>query len=133
MQKRRHYATLTEWTCYTTLTLGFKGAIQHMGDPCAGQTGFVAKAGPDSEVLLEVWGRSRMLKQLKVPKKLHGAVYNDGWFGSGASWSKDEDLLAYVAEVRLMHCAGQEGTTDSQPQSLHPGNKTSLAGRNKLT
>ena len=55
-------------------------------------------ADPDS-LIVEVWGRSRVLKQLKVPKKLHGPVYADGWFGSGASWSQDESLLAYVAEV----------------------------------
>lgn len=66
----------------------------------AGQKGFIAKPGTDAESLtIEVWGRSRLLKQLKVPKKLHGPVYNDGWFGSGASWSLDEHLLAYVAEV----------------------------------
>lgn len=36
---------------------------------------------------------------LQVPKALHGSIYNDGWFGSGAAWSPDESRLAYVAEV----------------------------------
>jgi acylaminoacyl-peptidase len=39
--------------------------------------------------------------EMQVPKTLHGSVYNDGWFGSGAAWSPDEDRLAYVAEVRV--------------------------------
>lgn len=33
--------------------------------------------------VLEVWDRCRLLKELHVPKALHGAVYNDGWFGMG--------------------------------------------------
>lgn len=39
----------------------------------------------DSSAVLELWDRSRLVKELHVPKSLHGAVYNDGWFGSGAS------------------------------------------------
>jgi acylaminoacyl-peptidase len=49
--------------------------------------------------ILEVWDRSRLLKELHVPAAMHGAVYNDGWFGSGAAWSPDERLVAYVAEA----------------------------------
>ncbi len=48
---------------------------------------------------LEVWMGNRVTKELIVPKKQHGGVYNDGWFGSGAAWSPDESRLAYVAEV----------------------------------
>ena len=33
--------------------------------------------------VLEVWDRCRLLKELHVPKALHGAIYNDGWFGTG--------------------------------------------------
>ncbi len=44
---------------------------------------------------------NRVTKELLVPKKQHGGVYNDGWFGSGAAWSPDESRLAYVAEVSL--------------------------------
>ena len=35
--------------------------------------------------VLEVWDRSRCLSELHVPKSLHGGVFNDGWFGTGAS------------------------------------------------
>ena len=42
---------------------------------------------------------NRVTKELFVPKKQHGGVYNDGWFGNGAAWSPDESRLAYVAEV----------------------------------
>ena len=41
----------------------------------------------------------RVSKEMVVPKKVHGGVYNDGWFGSGAAWSSDESRVAYVAEV----------------------------------
>ncbi len=44
---------------------------------------------------------NRVTKELIVPKKQHGGVYNDGWFGGGAAWSPDESRLAYVAEVSL--------------------------------
>ena len=44
---------------------------------------------------------NRVTKELLVPKKQHGGVYNDGWFGSDAAWSPDESRLAYVAEVSL--------------------------------
>ena len=50
---------------------------------------------------LEIWMGNRVVKELVVPKKQHGGVYNDGWFGSGAAWSPDESRLAYVAEVSL--------------------------------
>ncbi|KAL4858184.1 Acylamino-acid-releasing enzyme 1 [Chlorella vulgaris] len=53
----------------------------------------------DSSAVLELWDRSRLVKELHVPKSLHGAVYNDGWFGSGAAWSPDEQQVAYVAEA----------------------------------
>ena len=42
---------------------------------------------------------NRVAKEMVVPKKLHGSVYNDGWFGSGAAWTSDESRIAYVAEV----------------------------------
>lgn len=55
----------------------------------------------DTAAVLEVWGRSGgVLAELHVPKALHGAVYNDGWFGSGLAWAPDESRVAYVAEVR---------------------------------
>ena len=53
----------------------------------------------EASAVLEVWGRGSLLKELHVPKGLHGPIYNDGWFGSGAAWSPNETKLAYVAEV----------------------------------
>lgn len=44
---------------------------------------------------------NRVIKEMVVPKKVHGGVYNDGWFGSGAAWSSDESRIAYVAQVTL--------------------------------
>ena len=52
---------------------------------------------------LELWVGNRVTTELVVPKKQHGSVYNDGWFGSGAAWSPDESRLAYVAEVTAYH------------------------------
>ncbi len=54
----------------------------------------------ETAAVLEIWGRGSLLKEIHVPKALHGGVYNDGWFGAGAAWSPDETRLAYVAEVR---------------------------------
>lgn len=67
---------------------------------CAGAKTLVVRAGAgEASAVLEVWGRGRLLQELHVPKGLHGALYNDGWFGAGAAWSPDESKLAYVAEV----------------------------------
>lgn len=41
-------------------------------------------ASPTPHAVLELWDRSRLLAELHVPKSLHGSVYNDGWFGTGA-------------------------------------------------
>lgn len=58
------------------------------------------RVGKESEgTILEVWEGSRLLKEVAVPDKLHGKVYNDNWFGTGAAWDKDERCVAYVAEV----------------------------------
>eukprot|EP00884_Botryococcus_braunii_P019747 jgi/Botrbrau1/6456/Bobra.0034s0031.1 len=58
-----------------------------------------AGSGETEAAILEVWGASRLLKELRVPKTLHGSIFNDGWFGKGACWSPDESKLAYTAEV----------------------------------
>lgn len=70
------------------------------GSHCTGQKGLVARAGSEgNSASLEIWGHGRVLKQLNVPKALHGPLYNDGWFASGAAWSPDEHRVAYCAEV----------------------------------
>lgn len=45
----------------------------------------------------EIWGSSRVEKEIYVPRCTHGPVYTDGWF-EGISWNCDETLIAYVAE-----------------------------------
>lgn len=58
------------------------------------------RAGKEgTSVILEIWGRHTIDKELHIPTKLHGSVFNDGWFSNGASWSSDELRIAYVAEV----------------------------------
>ena len=67
-----------------------------------GKRGLVTRAGTeDNSSLLEIWGHGRLLKQLNVPKSLHGSIYNDSWFGTGGgAWSPDESRFVYVAEVK---------------------------------
>ena len=65
----------------------------------AGKLSLVTKTS-DNGVLLEVWGQQRLLRELLVPKGLHGPIVNDNWFSRGAAWSPDESKIAYVAEVR---------------------------------
>lgn len=50
-------------------------------------------------MVLELWSGSRITAEVQVPKDLHGKIYNDNWFGTGASWNADETRIAYVAEV----------------------------------
>lgn len=49
--------------------------------------------------MIEVWSGSRIVKELQIPKDLHGSVYNDNWFSQEPAWSPDEQHIAYVAEV----------------------------------
>lgn len=58
--------------------------------------------GEGPAAILEVWGASRLLSEVQVPRGLHGSVYNDGWFADGAAWSPDEARVAYVAEVSML-------------------------------
>ena len=67
-----------------------------------GNRTLIARPGSEANsTVLEVWVGNRVTKELHVPKKLHGAIFNDGWFGLGAAWSADESRVAYVAEVKL--------------------------------
>lgn len=59
------------------------------------------RAGKDAtSTVLEVWEGSKAVAELQVPAKLHGSVFNDGWFSSGAAWNPEESRVAYVAEAR---------------------------------
>ena len=50
--------------------------------------------------VLEVWEGARCVTRLTVPSTLHGDIINDGLFSGGASWSNNEKMIAYVADVR---------------------------------
>ena len=52
--------------------------------------------------MLELWESSQLAAELQVPAKLHGSVYNDGWFSTGAAWDPAETKVAYVAEVTAL-------------------------------
>ncbi len=66
----------------------------------AGQRTLVVRAEKEgTPVALELWGRHGVERELQVPAKLHGSVFNDGWFASGAAWDAREERIAYVAEV----------------------------------
>nr|QKY15027.1 acylamino-acid-releasing enzyme (AARE) [Polytomella parva] len=52
-----------------------------------------------ASVALQLWRESRLDWEVVIPKTLHGAIVNDGYFASGAAWSTDGKLVAYVAET----------------------------------
>eukprot|EP00191_Tetraselmis_sp_GSL018_P007403 CAMPEP_0177612022 /NCGR_PEP_ID=MMETSP0419_2-20121207/20928_1 /TAXON_ID=582737 /ORGANISM="Tetraselmis sp., Strain GSL018" /LENGTH=750 /DNA_ID=CAMNT_0019108041 /DNA_START=128 /DNA_END=2378 /DNA_ORIENTATION=- len=66
----------------------------------SGQKLLVVKAGAAEadSALLEIWSRGRLERSIAVPKALHGAPVNDGYFSTGASWSPDEERVVYTAE-----------------------------------
>jgi acylaminoacyl-peptidase len=86
----------------TALPLELRDASMVAPAPSGRRTLVVRPGGgageKESGCVLEVWGRAGVTLAVEVPSKLHGAVYNDGWFGAGAAWSPDEGLVAYVAE-----------------------------------
>ncbi len=51
---------------------------------------------------MEIWKGSRVMKELQVPKDLHGSIYNDNWFSQEPAWNADETGIAYVAEVSIL-------------------------------
>ncbi len=88
--------------------------------------------GEGKSATLEVWGGGRLLKELAVPKTLHGGVYNDGWFGAGAAWSPDESRLAYVAEVTRLRLQKMTSSCGGKPK-ISQKNGTSSSGTRKFT
>lgn len=67
----------------------------------AGEQQLVARGGKEGEgITLELWKGSRVVKELQIPKDLHGSIYNDNWFSLEPAWNADETRIAYVAEVR---------------------------------
>jgi acylaminoacyl-peptidase len=55
-------------------------------------------SGTVNNVILELWGGGRVLREVEVPASVHGPAYADGWF-EGVAWSSAEDHVAYVAEA----------------------------------
>ncbi len=78
----------------------------------------------ETSAILEIWDRSRVLQEIHVPASLHGSIYNDGWFGSGACWSPDETRLAYVAERPVLTKTPEFGGVGKGPD----GKKSEGAG-----
>jgi len=81
------------------LPIDLRDALVVAPSPSGKRMLIVRVGNADSSIVLEIWDRSRVLKEIYVPSSLHGSIYNDGWFGMGAVWSSDEHTLAYVAEV----------------------------------
>lgn len=58
------------------------------------------RTGKEGEgIMMEIWRGSRIVKEVHVPKDLHGSVYNDNWFCKEAAWNPKETHISYVAEV----------------------------------
>lgn len=87
--------------------------------PGASQLSFKSPTTADatsSNLALQLWRERRLVSELLVPKAVHGALVNDGYFASGAAWSASEHLVAYTAEVRGRGRGrgGGGGGTDAQ-------------------
>ena len=82
----------------TSLPIDLRDATVIAPSP-SGKRMLVVRAGNgETSAVFELWDRSRVVQEVHVPSALHGAVYNDGWFGTGVAWSPDESSIAYVAE-----------------------------------
>lgn len=83
-----------------SLPFEIQDSIIYAPSPSGTRT-FLVRAGEGSHsTVLEIWEGPRCIKQLQVSSSMHGVVLNEGAFSGGASWSKDETKVAYVAEVR---------------------------------
>ena len=65
-----------------------------------------------SSMTLQHWRDGRLVWELTVPKAVHGALVNDGYFSSGAAWASGEDKVAYTAEVRRDLFEGLSGGSE---------------------
>jgi len=91
---------------------------------------------PVPSVSIEVWGDGRCLLDLAVPAALHGPIYAGAWFGDGgASWSRDEERVAYVAERPERETTPEWGREDllfsggdGGEQRQEPSSKSLLEG-----
>lgn len=66
----------------------------------AGKRALVVRTGKEgTSVVLEIWGGQSLIRELHVPAKVHGSIFNDGWFSAGVAWDSAEQRIAYVAEA----------------------------------
>ena len=82
--------------------------------------------GSSSSMVLQHWRDGRLVSELMVPKAVHGAVVNDGYFASGAAWACGEDRLAYTAEVGSMGGQGKGPYTWMNASCIHTCRLSSL-------
>lgn len=84
----------------------------------------MVRAGKEeTSTILEFWGEAGIEKELHVPEKLHGSVFVDGWFSTGASWDPDEQRIAYVAEVSTSQISN---SADAAAEAFSKSSKSSI-------
>lgn len=49
---------------------------------------------------LEIWSFSKLVKEIQIPKSVHGSIFTDEFF-EGISWNSEENSIAYIAEEPL--------------------------------
>lgn len=91
--------TLQDGKAETFLSPLMESIVYMTPSPSGKKTFVVKKENEKKSVILQIYNRMSLEFEVVVPEKLHGPVVNDGWFGIGASWSKDERFIAYTAEV----------------------------------
>lgn len=91
--------TLEDGEAETFLSPLMENIVYMTPSPSGKKTFVVKKENDKKSVILQIYNRMSLEFEIVVPEKLHGPVVNDGWFGIGASWSKDERFIAYTAEV----------------------------------
>lgn len=96
-----HDQSLKEQEAETFVSIEMPDILFMSPSPSGSKT-FVAKKVDDKkETTIQIWNRASLEYEITIPERLHGPVVNDGWFGNRASWSSDESLVAYVAEVSM--------------------------------
>ena len=83
-----------------------------------------------SSMTLQHWRDGRLVSELTVPKAVHGALVNDGYFSSGAAWASGEDKVAYTAEVRCVTCfRGLREGHNSQGRQVMTSTRSETTGK----
>ncbi|KAK9901675.1 hypothetical protein WJX75_007946 [Coccomyxa subellipsoidea] len=102
----------------------------------SGKRALVVRTGKEGpSVVLEIWGGQSLIRELHVPAKVHGSIFNDGWFSAGVAWDSAEQRIAYVAEVpaevetpewggSCQEAASSEGSSDGAKEEKGAAPKT---------